>query len=114
MARLKSSRMPVEGKACGSALGEALLLGLRLAEGETEGDTLAEGEALAEGESDALGETDGEPANPPTISTSPTAVGEPALRVKLAEAVLAVALNVWSAQTIPSPSIRLVQPAGAV
>lgn len=50
----------------------------------------------------------------PRTSTSPTNVGEPDESVNDADAVLPVALNVWSEQAMPSPSIRSIQPEGEV
>lgn len=104
----------------GLILGEVLWLGLAEALGEADllGDTLGLilllGLPDAEGETEPEGLTDGEPANAVRISIIPTIVGEALDRVNAAEAVEPVALNGWSAQLIPSPSIRSVQPVGEV
>lgn len=100
--------------ALGETLGDSLLLGEREADGETLGDCELLGETLAEGDADALGDSEGDPANALRISIIPTAVGEALDKVKLAEGVEPIALNGWSQQVIPSPSMRSVQVAGEV
>ena len=121
-ARLKVSRMPVEGKSIGGALGEALdegevealgdtlalALGDSLDDGETEGDSLGDGLMDGDGETDALslllgdteadGLSDGLTLGEPTeeterISTMPPTLGEATLSVKEPELTVVIASN---------------------